>query len=785
MTAGRGTGAGRAATWLPPAAAALGVAASLLAWDALVDGERAAARRAAVAELSTVSTVAREALAERLEGLRRTALRWERQGGRTRAEFELEAEVLRESYPSFRAVGWVGPDLTVRWVHPAGDNERALGLDVNREPRRAAAYARAAAGQVALTPPVPLVQGGVGIVAIAPVQAGRGDLGFTYAAIDPAVLLARDLAEVAAGQAVTVAGDGMPAVSVGMPTGAAALYSAFDLGGVRWEVSLEPAPPALALPHLVLALGLALSAMLGLALAGQARAAAAAGGLRASEARHRAVVETAVDAVIVIDGRGAVRSFNPAAERLFGYQAGEVVGRDVSMLMGPADAAAHAGHLARRAAAGGPRVTRLGRDLEGRRKDGSAVPLEASVGTWESGGERLHVGILRDVTQRRRAERELREGEARFRAVFEQAAVGFAIIRLDGTLERVNARLCAMLGYAEGELRGLDIWDITHPDDRGPDREWGRALARGEVGTYELRKRYLRKGGAVVWVHLTVAVERDAAGRALHFITAVADVSDQVRAEAAVREANLTLEERVADRTRELAELNAELEGFARTVAHDLRAPLRAMAGLSAALEEDYPEGAAVDATARDYLGRIADAATRMDRLIQDLLAYARLSREELAFAPVSLAQVVSDALLQLQAAVREAGAAVTVDGPLPEVLAHRAVLVQVVANLVGNGVKFVRPGRRPEVRVWAARPAPGRVRLWVGDNGVGIAPEHRERVFQVFERLHGMDEYPGTGIGLAIVRRGVERMGGEVGLEPDPGGGTRFWVELLEPASP
>jgi PAS domain S-box-containing protein len=239
------------------------------------------------------------------------------------------------------------------------------------------------------------------------------------------------------------------------------------------------------------------------------------------------------------------------------------------------------------------------------------------------------------------------------------------------------------------------------------------------------------------------------------------------------------LEERVAERTAQLGEANSELEAFAYSVAHDLRAPLRAMQGFSQALIEDY--GDRLDAAGRDYAERISGAASDMDLLIHDLLAYSRLSREELKIEPVGLEPAVTEAQAQIGATLRERGGRISVEAPLPEVMGHRGTLVQVTANLLGNAIKFVAPDVEPSVRVWT-EPREGCIRLWVKDNGIGIAPEHQERIFRVFERLHGRETYPGTGIGLAIVHRGVERMGGRVGVESAPGRGSRFWVELPTP---
>lgn len=271
---------------------------------------------------------------------------------------------------------------------------------------------------------------------------------------------------------------------------------------------------------------------------------------------------------------------------------------------------------------------------------------------------------------------------------------------------------------------------------------------------------------------------RDRAGNVVGTIGIAEDVTERVEAEKALREAlqrhATELEERVAERTAALEETNRELEAFTYTVSHDLRAPVRAMQGFSQALLEDY--GDRLDATAREYVTRTVAASARMETLIQDLLAYSRLSRARLEVQPVGLDDVVREALAQ----VGESAAEVGVQPSLPRVRAHAGTLTQVVANLLGNAVKFVPPGKPARVRVWVER-REGRVRLWVEDEGIGIAAEHQERIFRIFERLHGQETYPGTGVGLAIVRKGMERIGGHVGVESSLGQGSRFWVELPE----
>lgn len=180
------------------------------------------------------------------------------------------------------------------------------------------------------------------------------------------------------------------------------------------------------------------------------------------------------------------------------------------------------------------------------------------------------------------------------------------------------------------------------------------------------------------------------------------------------------------------------------------------------------------------YAKRIYAAAERMDELIQDLLAYSRLSRVDIEIKPIDLGSIVAAVLSDHKAVVEASGGAVEVNRPLPPVMANRVVLEQIVANLLTNAIKFVGTDRAPHVRIHAERWG-GRVRLWFDDNGIGVDPQYRKKIFNVFERLHGQEHFSGTGIGLAIVKKGVERLGGQAGVESNPAGGSRFWVELQQ----
>ncbi|WP_414574149.1 ATP-binding protein [Nostoc sp. CCY 9925] len=238
------------------------------------------------------------------------------------------------------------------------------------------------------------------------------------------------------------------------------------------------------------------------------------------------------------------------------------------------------------------------------------------------------------------------------------------------------------------------------------------------------------------------------------------------------------LEQLVHNRTQQLEEANSALEAFAYSISHDLQEPLRAIRGFATILLEDYDT--VLNSGGQDLLYRIASNVERMDNLLIDLLEYSRLSRIDLPLQPINLNSLVKQVLTQLEVSLEEKQAQVTIAEPLLEIVGNYRTVEQIITNLITNAIKFVAPGIQPQVRIWTEH-REHCVRLWVEDNGIGISPQHWERIFGVFERLHSIEAYPGTGIGLAIVRKGIERMGGQVGMESEVSQGSRFWIELPE----
>lgn len=240
-----------------------------------------------------------------------------------------------------------------------------------------------------------------------------------------------------------------------------------------------------------------------------------------------------------------------------------------------------------------------------------------------------------------------------------------------------------------------------------------------------------------------------------------------------VRELNEDLERCVAERTSQFQDTIKELNAFTYSIAHDLRAPLRHIHGFSQRLL-----GSAGDKISKDYARRVMAASEGMDAMIKGLLSYSRLTLEEVKCEPVSLSSVLAKIAAAMEEELRETKAQLKIEEPLPRVVGHENSLIQAISSLISNAAKFTAPGVEPRILVKADIQGK-RVRLWVEDNGIGIAPEHQERIFGIFQRLNKAEDYPGTGIGLAVVRRAMERMKGRAGVESAPGRGSRFWIEL------
>lgn len=395
------------------------------------------------------------------------------------------------------------------------------------------------------------------------------------------------------------------------------------------------------------------------------------------------------------------------------------------------------------------------------------------------------VGVMFLLLRNRRIARNLAAASAaldtrgaQLRATYETAPVGLSLQDRNLRYLLVNARMAEINGRSVEAHLGRTLHEAIPEVAPAVEPVLARIFETGEpILDLDVRTAAGPDAAEARDYLASYWPVKDDHGAVIGVAAAVLDVTDRRAAERTLRDFASRLEREVGARTAELSAANQQLEAFAYTVSHDLRAPLRGMEGFARILLEDFAEP--LGREGQRYADRIVNAAERMERLIDDLLTFSRLQRVEVALRALDPTSIVGAAIDDVRADAPDAS--VEMLGDLPPVIAEPVVLGQVVANLLTNAVKFRKPGTPANVRVSGER-RDGRVRLWVEDEGIGIGPEHQDRIFGAFERLHGQEAYPGTGIGLAIVKAGMERLRGTAGVESVEGRGSRFWIELDAP---
>lgn len=344
-------------------------------------------------------------------------------------------------------------------------------------------------------------------------------------------------------------------------------------------------------------------------------------------------------------------------------------------------------------------------------------------------------------------------------AFFEQAGAGILIKTLDDNFIRINQKYCDILGYSEEELMGFkNLSKITHPDDVGLYHDYVKENHDGKPVNYVYEKRYIHKNGSIIWVLQSVSIITDENGNPVQQVVIVQDITEQKKAQ------------------KDLQESNEELQRFAYVASHDLQEPLRMVGSYLQLLERRY--GDRLDGDAREFMDFAIDGAERMKILINDLLDYSRVESRGKPFELTDLNIILNRVQRTLSLTIEDSGAQVIV-GELPEVKVDEEQITQLFQNLIGNAIKFHKKDEKPVIRISVQKKSPQFWEFSISDNGIGIAPEYFERIFVIFQRLHTKDEYPGTGIGLAICKRIVERHGGKIWLNSKPGEGTTFYFTL------
>lgn len=400
-------------------------------------------------------------------------------------------------------------------------------------------------------------------------------------------------------------------------------------------------------------------------------------------------------------------------------------------------------------------------------------------------------GGMRRAQRRARAS-ETEAAEQRERLLVTLRSIGDAVIATDivGRVEFINGVAAELCGWDAAEAQGMpvdQVFDIVNEESgekvENPVVKVLREKRVVGLGNHTVLR---RRNGPLLAIADSGAPIRNTSGEITGVVLVFRDVTGERKAEAALRESeqkhrqlSVELESRVMERTRELTETLGELDAFSYTVAHDLRAPLRAISGFAELLLEpgqiSTPEG-------RTYAERIKRSAARLDQLTRDVLNYSRIAQQKVELTPVNLDQLVLD-LVEDYAQLSDRRPHIEIRSPLLPVLGHESLLMQAISNLLVNACKFMAEGAKPSV-VIRSEAVDAKVRIWVEDNGIGIAPEDQKRLFTVFGRLNSTQKFEGTGIGLAIVKKAAERMGGTAGVKSEFGKGSQFWL-LLAAAGP
>ncbi len=409
--------------------------------------------------------------------------------------------------------------------------------------------------------------------------------------------------------------------------------------------------------------------------------------------------------------------------------------------------------------------------------DFSSAPLGQLID-----GRRLVISTALDITDRKQYEEALRQSQAQCKATFEQAAVGIAHVGLDGRWLRVNQKLCEIVGYSVAELTELTFQDITHPDDLAADLSYMHQLLAGEIQTYSIEKRYFHKSGEAVWIELTVSLVclepenrqnlEDIVEEPRYFISVIEEINDRKQSQAELQARSRELSNfngLLAQAAVLLDERNQELDQFVHIVSHDLKAPLRAISNLSEWIEEDL-EGA-LPPDSQQQMKLLRDRVHRMQAMIDGLLEYARAGRTEADIEPVAVAALLAEVIDSLDP---PQPFRVEIVPDMPTLLTKRLLLSQVFANLISNGIKH---HNRPDGLIQISSQDKGNFyEFEVADDGPGIAPEHHDKIFMIFQAVNPQKSQDSSGIGLSIVKKIVETEEGTIRLTSEVGKGTAFY---------
>jgi PAS domain S-box-containing protein len=485
------------------------------------------------------------------------------------------------------------------------------------------------------------------------------------------------------------------------------------------------------------------------------------------EGRYRGLLEAAPDAMVVVNVAGEIVLLNVRAEKEFGYSRDELLGQKVKNIIPEGFAERIIADGTRSAAEALAQQIGTGIELIGRRKNRSEFPIELMLSPLESTEGVLVTAAIRDISVRKAAETHLAQMEGRYRGLLEAAPDAMVVVNVAGEIVLLNARAEKEFGYSRDELLGQKVKNII------PEGFAERIIADGTRSAAEALAQQIGTGIELI------GRRKDGSEFPIEIMLSPLESAEGILVTAAIRDISVrkSSDEHLVKTVAELKRSNDELQQFAYVSSHDLQEPLRMVSSYTQLLAKRYK--GRLDSDADEFIAFAVDGCNRMQGLIQDLLAYSRAGSNGKALREISGEDALKAALTNLRAAMEQSGAVVTNDS-LPAIRTDETQLTQIFQNLVGNAIKY-RRAESPQVHISASKNGGNEWIFSVRDNGLGIDPQYFDRIFILFQRLHGRDEFEGTGIGLAICKKVLERLGGRIWVESQPEKGSTFYFALPE----